>query len=107
MELVGIVALLAWIALAGVCFWKRHFLWVLAAVLVAVAVVIVGVVVIGLVDPFERDGGLGDLGLAAGLAFLVIAIAFLSSFFVLAVGAIRPSAESVDSGDAPRRSNAR
>ena len=89
---VGIVGLLAWFALAGVCFWKKRGLWVLGAVLVVpVAGFIVGLILL-LAVPFEGDGGLGDLGLAVGLAFLVIAIAILSSFLVLAVGAIRPSA---------------
>ena len=102
MELIGIVGLLAWLALAGVCFWKRRGLWVLGAVLVPVAVFGVGLLMLRFVVPFEGDGGLGDVGMAVGVAFGVILIAFLSSFLILVLGAILPRAKTTPAKTAER-----
>lgn len=97
MELIGIVGLLAWLALAAVCYRRQRVLWVLGAVLVPLAVFIVGLRVVKYAVFSGRDDGLEDIALAAVMAIMVIAITILSSFLVLAVGAIWPNATATPS----------
>jgi hypothetical protein len=93
------VFVLAWIGLAIASVQKGHPIFVLGALIVPFPAFFIGVQVtrrlLASADPDD------DLGRFLGAAVTVIAVSILSSYVVLAVGAILPRAESVDSGGAP------
>ena len=99
-----------WLALAAVCIRKRRGKWVLLAVVVPIAVIIVawvlGIFVAISLAP-EPEGtdilfpsGTPEEPLVVARALSLIAI--VGSYLALAIGAIRPTRETVPGKDATR-----
>ena len=106
MELLVGIAVLAvfvsvWIGLAVASVQKGHPIFVLGAIMAPVPVAIITLNVLAKMETFKSTGGLEDLGKGITFVFIGVGSGILSSYLVLAVGAILPRAESVDSGGAP------